>query len=65
MNNLDQIQWIFDGRKSPDNFRSNMETAIDNLPIDITTANKFNFSSDVKLKNELKSRFDEIFRLAE
>lgn len=43
-NDLDQIKWIFDGKKNPENFKLNMEKAINNL---------FN-SKDANIQKQLK-----------
>ncbi len=41
---LEQIKWIFDGKKNPENFKLNMEKAINNL---------FN-SKDANIQKQLK-----------
>lgn len=62
-NNLDQIKWIFDGKKNPPNFRENMEKAIENITLDAKTAQKFGKNSSDELKDLILDNFDEIFRI--
>ena len=72
---LDQIKWIFDGRKNPigtkqsQSFKEAMEEAIDNLPlIDGTPVTdslvkKFGVKDSDELKNLIENNFDKIFNL--
>ena len=66
-NSLDQIKWMFNGAKNPPNFRTNMLNAIDNLPLTDNLAKKLLDNPNATkaiLKNELKSKFDNIFKLS-
>uniref|UniRef100_UPI0039A45010 hypothetical protein n=1 Tax=Ornithobacterium rhinotracheale TaxID=28251 RepID=UPI0039A45010 len=65
---LDQLKWIFDGQKAPANFKEKMIKAIEDLDIkDKKIAEKF--LPDVRkpntelLKKEIKTRFEEIFKV--
>lgn len=66
--NLDQIKWIFDGKKNPANFKTNMEKVIKNLELGDNLAKKLlpgvRNPNAIKLKQEILSQFDEIFELA-
>ncbi|OWP73934.1 hypothetical protein [Flavobacterium oreochromis] len=65
-NTLDQIKWIFNGSKNPPNFTINMKNAIDNLPLTDNLAKKLLDNPNATkalLKNQLKTDFDEIFKL--
>ncbi|MGV4439636.1 hypothetical protein ACQ1PL_09085 [Ornithobacterium rhinotracheale] len=72
VNSLDQIKWIFNGAKKPIGkdgkaFKETMEKAIDNLPITDDLAKKILDNPDATkaiLKNELKSKFNNIFKLS-
>jgi len=65
---LDQIKWIFDGKKNPANFKTNMLHAIDNLLLTDDLAKKFipnNPNANInKLKDLLEVKFDQIFKLS-
>lgn len=61
--NLDQIKWIFDGKKNPADFRNKMEKAIDNLKIDNKTAEKFGKNNSEELKDLILDNFDKIFNI--
>lgn len=69
-NSLDQIKWIFDGKKNPigtkqgQSFKKAMEDAIEGLKLDDTIAQKLLKNSKATaddLKDVLKSRSKEIF----
>ena len=65
VNSLDQLKWLFDGRKNPDNFRDNMLDAIDELNLTEDLAEKFTQLRDIEqFRDAIKSEFDEIFELA-
>ena len=65
VNSLDQLKWLFDGRKNPANFQDNMLDAIDNLELTEDLAEKFINTRDIELFREsIKDAFDEIFVLA-
>ncbi|WP_335966824.1 fibronectin type III domain-containing protein [Galbibacter sp. PAP.153] len=65
--NLDQIKWLFDGRKAPPNFKENMLKAIDELPLTDQLARKFLPGelnpTPMKLREEIISQLEEIFNL--
>lgn len=62
---LSQLKWVFDGRKSPANFTSNMDNAINNLPLTKELASKFIGSEDISMfRNYLKSESSNLFILA-
>ena len=66
-NTLDQIKWMFNGAKSPPNFRTNMLNVIDNLPLTDNLAKKFlgrNTATANDLKDLLELKFNDIFKLA-
>ncbi|AFL98183.1 hypothetical protein ACQ1Q1_01335 [Ornithobacterium rhinotracheale] len=70
VNSLDQIKWIFDGQKAPADFKEKMIKAIEDLDInDKKIAEKF--LPDVRkpntelLKKEIKTRFEEIFKVTD
>jgi hypothetical protein len=62
---LGQIQWIFDGAKSPENFYGNLTQAIENMPLTECLALKFEVGSITELIALLISRFDNIFILVD
>lgn len=60
--NLSQIKWIFDGKKTPENFKKNMLDAIDKLPLTEKLAEKFINEKNVNnLRKYLKDNFETIF----
>lgn len=68
---LEQIKWIFDGAKSPDNFTGKLTNAVENLPttggLPLTPeiASKFGFQTVTALENEILERFDDLFILVD
>ncbi|MGV6861261.1 MAG: hypothetical protein ACWA41_05790 [Putridiphycobacter sp.] len=61
---LNQIKWIFDGRKTPSDFITNIENAIDNLPLTEELALKFTGQDNISVfRNYLKSEISNIFKL--
>lgn len=64
VSSLNQIQWIFDGRKAPSDFTTNIETAIDNLPLTEELALKFTGQYNLSaFRTYLKSEIPNIFKL--
>lgn len=58
---------MFNGAKSPPNFRTNMLNVIDNLPLTDNLAKKFlgrNTATANDLKDLLELKFNDIFKLA-
>jgi hypothetical protein len=62
---LDQIEWLFDGAKSPSNFTSDLTNAVENLPLTTSMDNKFGMANVSELKTEIIDRFDDIFILVD
>ncbi|EHQ43865.1 hypothetical protein [Myroides odoratus] len=60
---LDQIKWIFDGKKNPSNFRKNMEKAIDKMTFDDDLLLKFGVDDIDELRYLIEINFDKIFKL--
>ena len=63
---LDQIRWLFDGRKSPPNFTSNMTDAVNNLPLTDALAQKLlqdPLATIPDLRNEIIAQMGDIFKL--
>ncbi len=60
---LDQIRWVFDGKKNPANFKQNMERAIDNMDtITKDLAEKFIGERNInKFKKTLKENLENVF----
>lgn len=52
---LDQIKWIFDGKKNPANFKANMKKAIENLPLTDDLTKKFNVNDIDELKDFIET----------
>lgn len=69
--NLSQIKWIFDGKKTPENFKKNMLDAIDKLPLKDGTSltddlvKKFGVKNSDELINLIESKFENIFKLVQ
>ena len=71
MTDLEQIKWIFDGAKSPSNFKSELTNAVENLPktgdLPLTDeiAAKFGYPDKFELESAIIENFDEIFILVD
>jgi hypothetical protein len=63
--NLNQIKWIFDGKKFPEgyNFKGKMEEAIEKMDIPNKALEKFKKRSAEALKNDIIKNFDNIFQV--
>ena len=66
MNDLTQIQWIFDGAKSPPDFKSNLLNTVDGLEIPSTVVFKFTGTTNKKdLIDLISEQFEEVFILVD
>jgi hypothetical protein len=65
VNDLTQIQWIFDGAKSPPDFRSNLLNAVDNLAIPDSVLLKFDLNERSEFYDLIEENFENIFVLVE
>ncbi|MDO6557892.1 hypothetical protein [Paraglaciecola chathamensis] len=66
VSDLSQIQWIFDGAKSPPDFRSNLLNAVDSLEMPSTVI--FNFTGTTNKKDLIdliSEQFEEVFILVD
>lgn len=61
--NLDQIKWIFDGKKNPANFKQKMLDTIDKMTFNDDLLKKFNVDDIDELKDLIETNFDKIFKL--
>ena len=60
---LSQIKWVFDGKKTPVNFKEKMLEEINKLKIDKEVWIKYKAQSANDLKNMISNEFDKIFLL--
>lgn len=62
---LNQIKWIFDGKKIPEgyNFKGKMEEAIRKMDIPSKALEKFGRKSVDELKSDIIKNFDNIFQV--
>ena len=66
VNDLTQIQWIFDGAKSPPDFKSNLLNVVDSLEIPSTVIFKFTGTTNKKdLIDLISEQFEEVFILVD
>lgn len=63
--NLDQLKWIFDGKKFPEgyDFKGKMKEAIEKMDIPNKALEKFKKGSAEALKNDIIKNFDNIFQV--
>lgn len=63
--NLNQIKWIFDGKKIPEgyDFKEKMKEAIEKMDIPNKALEKFKKRSAEALKNDIIKNFDNIFQV--
>ena len=63
VSDLSQIKWVFDGKKTPVNFKEKMLEEINKLKIDKEVWIKYKAQSANDLKNMISNEFDKIFLL--
>tara|TARA_R110002060_G_scaffold76055_1_gene86149 strand:+ start:339 stop:833 length:495 start_codon:yes stop_codon:yes gene_type:complete len=62
---LSQIQWIFDGAKSPPDFKSNLLNVVDDLSFSANVLIKFGFTRNAQLRELISDNFEDVFVLVE
>ena len=62
---LNQLKWIFDGKKIPEgyDFKGKMKEAIEKMDIPNKALEKFKKGSAEALKNDIIKNFDNIFQV--
>ena len=62
---LNQLKWIFDGKKFPEgyDFKGKMEEAIEKMDIPSKALEKFGRKSVDELKSDIIKNFDNIFQV--
>lgn len=66
MRDLSQIQWIFDGAKSPPNFRDDLLNAVDRLDVPAEVILKFTGTTNKDdLVDLISEQFEEVFILVD
>jgi hypothetical protein len=63
--NLNQLKWIFDGKKFPEgyDFKGKMKKAIEKMDIPNEALEKFGKESVDEVKNDIIKNFDNIFQV--
>lgn len=65
VNDLTQIQWIFDGAKSPPDFKSNLLNVVNDLSFSANVLSKFGFTRNAQLRELISDNFEDVFVLVE
>lgn len=63
--NLNQLKWIFDGKKIPEgyDFKEKMKEAIEKMDMPKEALKKFGARTEDELKNDIIKNFDNIFQV--